>query len=619
MSFRNNLMYVDMKSPGASVAQFAPQAGWSDMGETEHFVQFYEDDTYLIDSMSGFVDSGLKKGNAAIIIATPEHRDALAAQLQARCPDFNALQAQGQYIALDAAEMLAKFMVQDFPDQDLFTQTVGQVVSHAGKGRPGVSAFGEMVALLWAQGNTAAAIRLEELWNDLGKTHSFALFCAYPMDGFRGTANGQPLTHICKTHSRVIPAESYAAKSTTDERLHAITLLQHKAASLEAEIAQRKRAEAAILEQRSRLAMAVAVAELGIWELDLETSAFTYSEQCKASFGFAPNDSLTYERLFEFTHSMDREAAQDALRTAIAAGTDYNIEYRIIDFSGRLRWIAVMGRCFHNGGYRMLGVTLDITERKRAAEILEQTVAERTAELQSVSAEREALSYNLHAPLRSMQGYADILMNEYSEKIDAQGRTYLGRIAAATGRMDRLIRDVLAYNRVPGNEPALEPVNLEKLISNVIDSYPHLQAPAARISVSGNLPAVLGNEGAVSQCLTNLLGNAVKFVGPDIQPWVRIWAEEVADARPDLALSASGNAPSFVRIFIQDNGIGIPEEMHKMIFIMFQRVSKNYVGTGIGLAIVKKAVESMGGKVGVISEPGKGSTFWLELQAAGSS
>jgi hypothetical protein len=121
----------------------------------------------------------------------------------------------------------------------LFEQSVGKIVRRAVAAGT-VRAFGEMVAELWKDGNSAAAIRLEELWNDLAGTCAFSLFCAYPMSAFKGAKNGTPLMHVCAQHTRVIPAESYGSERTPDERLRAIAVLQQKAASLEAEVTERK-------------------------------------------------------------------------------------------------------------------------------------------------------------------------------------------------------------------------------------------------------------------------------------------------------------------------------------------------------------------------------------------
>ena len=134
-----------------------------------------------------------------------------------------------------------------------FTEIVGGIIERAATGRQRVRIFGEMVALLWAEGNYDGAIQLEELWNDLQKTHPFLLFCAYPMNGLVGEAHVEPLTRVCAGHSRVIPAETYTALSTPDDRLRAIIALQQKANSLEAEIAERKEAEAALRKVKNEL------------------------------------------------------------------------------------------------------------------------------------------------------------------------------------------------------------------------------------------------------------------------------------------------------------------------------------------------------------------------------
>ena len=134
-------------------------------------------------------------------------------------------------------------MIGDEPDSTKFGETVGAAVSDVAKAWPKVRAFGEMVALLWANGNRDGACKLEALWNDLAKRLSFSLFCAYPIKGFRETDSGASLSDVCGCHSRIIPAESYSTLSTAKEQLHSITLLQQKAHRLEAEIDQRRAAE----------------------------------------------------------------------------------------------------------------------------------------------------------------------------------------------------------------------------------------------------------------------------------------------------------------------------------------------------------------------------------------
>jgi signal transduction histidine kinase len=200
-----------------------------------------------------------------------------------------------------------------------------------------------------------------------------------------------------------------------------------------------------------------------------------------------------------------------------------------------------------------------------------------------------------------MRGYAQVLMDDYAAKMDEDGQGYLKRISTASERLDRLVQDVLRYSRCAREKIECVPVNLEALIAAVTAEYPALSAPHAEITVDAPLLKALGHEASLSQVISNLLANAVKFVQPGRTPKVRVWTE----ARGPM-----------VRINFQDNGIGIAPEHHAKIFQMFERLSagSEYEGTGIGLAIVAKAVERMGGTVGLESEVGKGSTFWIELE-----
>jgi len=241
---------------------------------------------------------------------------------------------------------------------------------------------------------------------------------------------------------------------------------------------------------------------------------------------------------------------------------------------------------------------------KEKADDLEVRVRERTARLQEMIAELESFSYSvshdLRAPLRAIQQYSEILKEDYQDKLDESGRSYLARIAASTARMDALVRDVLTYSRVVRSDIRLEPIQTEKLLRDLIEQYPTFQPPLAEIEIESPLLPVMGHEAFLTQCLSNLLGNAVKFVLPGKIPRVRVRTEEDADR---------------IRLWIEDNGIGIEPKDQDRIFGIFEKVDseQKYEGTGIGLSIVRKAVERMNGKLGVESEIGRGSRFWIEL------
>jgi signal transduction histidine kinase len=308
---------------------------------------------------------------------------------------------------------------------------------------------------------------------------------------------------------------------------------------------------------------------------------------------------------------------------------------------------------------------------------LEHRVAARTAQLAEMVTNLEdfshSITHDLRAPLRAMRAFAQFLREECSACGKPAAQDYSLRIITAAARMDRLIQDVLQYSRLTHDELKLIPVDVAALLHGIIQSYPAFHAPRVEIVVEEPLPQVMGNEAALTQCFSNLLDNAVKFVAPHTRPHVRIWAEHVGNPKAKGRGSKEAQSPKFkvgssalevqssksdkhdkalwpphetgtaanpmpsgmtlgpasasdlglrtldfplVRLWFEDNGIGIPEAAHGSIFKLFQRLDKAHEGTGVGLTVVRKAVERMGGKVGLESKPGRGSRFWLDLHRA---
>jgi PAS domain S-box-containing protein len=260
---------------------------------------------------------------------------------------------------------------------------------------------------------------------------------------------------------------------------------------------------------------------------------------------------------------------------------------------------------------RVLITDNDITVRKQAEELikseakrLDTLVEQRTASLHETIGELEAFSYSIshdmRAPLRAMQGYAKALLSDYKDRLDPEAIHYLDRISRSSNRLDSLIQDILAYSRVTKDEILLHPVDLERLIDDIFSTHLEFQAPQVHIAVEKPLHRVLGHEAYLTQCITNLLGNAIKFVAQGVVPEIRIRSERL-DGK--------------VRLWFEDNGIGIDPSHHERIFQIFGQVypEKKYGGTGIGLAIVRKAVQRMNGEAGVESGTDKGSRFWLIL------
>jgi len=270
--------------------------------------------------------------------------------------------------------------------------------------------------------------------------------------------------------------------------------------------------------------------------------------------------------------------------------------------------------------------------RHYAAE-LEHRVAERTANLaqsiQSLEGVLYHVAHDLRAPLRGMASFTSILLEEYGAQLDERGRDYAHRIGSAASRMDTLVQDLLAYGRLAHTAIPVSAISLENEVHSVAQELSgEMAARGAEIQIVGPLPLVKANAAVLHQIISNLLSNALKFVRPDVQPRVRISAEEttsrvetpgtVAAATPSVDARLSSPDRKFIRLWVEDNGIGIKPEYRDKIFRMFERLhaADSYPGTGIGLAIVLKAVERMGGRVGVEPSPAGGSRFWVELPAA---
>lgn len=215
-----------------------------------HSVQFYEDPAFLSDVVAQFLAAGFQLGEPAVVIATEVHRANFTERLEARGIDVKRVCEEGRLVLLDARKTLNRFMVEGLPDWNRFKGVIGPVLeqSHRGAGGVAVRAYGEMVDLLWKDGNPQAALLLEEQWNDLGREHPFSLLCAYSMGNFRTQEDARAFQNVCAAHSHVVPTERYSRAESPSVRMREVSILQQRAQALEAEIEHRKRVEKELLE-----------------------------------------------------------------------------------------------------------------------------------------------------------------------------------------------------------------------------------------------------------------------------------------------------------------------------------------------------------------------------------
>lgn len=320
-------------------------------------------------------------------------------------------------------------------------------------------------------------------------------------------------------------------------------------------------------------------------------------------------DELKSCHPFEFVHPEDRAMVTAKAGELISGSPVGYFECRVRHKDGSYLWIGWTAAAFH--AEKLVYIFgRDVTQRKlneQKIESLNAQLKQRVQELTDINTELEAFSYSishdLRAPLRSMQGFADALLEEQGDRLDDIGREYARRVVNSAKYMDALLNDLLDYSRLSRAELEQEPVDIRKEIADLIGQLEgDIKKKNAQIEVQVADEAVNAHAGTLRQILANLLCNALKFVHPERVPVVRVRTERRGPA---------------VRIWIEDNGIGIAEEHCDRIFRLFERLhtAQEYPGTGIGLALVRKGAERMSGCAGVESSPDRGSRFWVELPA----
>ena len=312
-----------------------------------------------------------------------------------------------------------------------------------------------------------------------------------------------------------------------------------------------------------------------------------------------PRDALLHRSLWDVLPRWVGQPAESELRRAMQQRVPARFETPLFAPGS---WHAVSAMPSDDG---LSLFCQDITATRSQVDDLERQVAERTFALQQSVSELEAFSYTLvhdiRAPLRSISSFADILALDHAHQLDAEGRAHIARIQRSAVRMDQLIVDILDYSQLSRRKPDLRTIDVGDTVRELLRSQPEFHPERADIIIEGTLPKVLGNGALLAQCFTNLLHNAIKFVAPGVKPRIRI---------------STHLGSGIARVNVTDNGIGIPADATARIFEPFRREHPHYDGTGIGLAIVRKVVEQMSGRVGVDSQVGRGSTFWVDLPLA---
>jgi PAS domain S-box-containing protein len=373
------------------------------------------------------------------------------------------------------------------------------------------------------------------------------------------------------------------------------------------DITERKQAEQARRESEERFRLITENANDLIGMTNLEGRYIYVSPSYQTVLGYSIEMLLTMNSV-DLWHPEDLARIVDWQNATL-------FEFRMRRSDGEWIWLEGSNYMINRQGELfVVRIARDINQRKLAEaeirqlnETLEQRVIERTTQLAEANQELEAFAYSiahdLRAPLRGMQGLSEALLEDYGDRLDDLGQEYARQIVASSQQMDNLIQDLLAYSRLSRSELKLQAVNLNVVIAEAMTQIEaDRKKHQANVTIQSPLPQVMGHHTTLVQVFTNLLSNAIKFV-EGIQPQIQVWSE-IEDTS--------------VQIWVADNGIGIAREHQTRIFGVFERLHgiEEYPGTGIGLAIVCKGIQRMGGSAGVESQLNQGSRFWIKLRSA---
>jgi PAS domain S-box-containing protein len=381
------------------------------------------------------------------------------------------------------------------------------------------------------------------------------------------------------------------------------------------DVTARKRAEEQLRESEASLAEAQRMAHLGNWNLDLVNDVLTWSAEIYRIFEIDPEKfGATYEAFLAAIHPDDRDMVNAAYAESLKTRAPYDIVHRLLMKDGRVKY--VNERCvtyFSEDGrpLRSIGTVHDITERKLAEDEiralnrdLEQRVAARTAELAEANKELEGFAYSvshdLRVPLRAIDGFSRILLEEYRDKLDAEGQRLLSIVRDNTRKMAQLIDDILAFSRTGRLAMSLSEVDMAELARRVFDDLKPTFAEREVVLELRPLPPAHADRAMMERVFANLFTNAVKFTRS--RPKAMIEVGSIASDKEDT-------------YYVRDNGVGFDMQYVDKLFGVFQRLhgTEEFEGTGIGLAIVKRVISRHGGRVWAEGRLNEGATFYFTL------
>jgi PAS domain S-box-containing protein len=545
--------------------------------------------------LSRFIGGAIAVGDGAVVIATKAHQDGLAQRLKARGVDTAKAISQGRYVLLDANETLPRFMVNGSVDETRFTNTISdiltQVRSAADDKDPRVAVFGELVALLWADGKPQEALKVEELWNNLAQTHSFSLLCAYPITGFKNERHIEPFLKMCAQHSSVVPSESYLGLSSVEERLRAIAQLQQRAQVLESKLTLQES------EERFRL-LIEGVQDYAIFMLDPDGRVRNWNSGAKRIKGY-DSAEIIGKHFSCFYPEEDLRNGKPAWELEVAAK-----EGRFEDDGWRVRkdgsrfWANVIITAIRDDGGKLIGfgkVTRDFTERMQMERALQEEVAQRRAAelhlqnsekslrelslhlLRTQDEERRRIGRDLHDSLGQCLTALKIKLDVLASPTGRKNDEAACEIAECVRLAEESLKEVrtISYLMYP---PMLEEMGLESAIRWYVDGFSARSGINTTFEVDNDLGRLQRDvELALFRVLQESLTNVHRHSG-----------SQTAHIR---LLMSNGT----VTLEVTDTGKGIPSGL-------LEQSGQDWTGAlGVGLRGMNERMRQLGGWLEVVS------------------
>lgn len=581
----------------------APLTHWHDEEQTGHVVQFYSDDAFLLDAVSRFIGQALGAGDAAIVVATEEHRGQLDQRLRAKGLDTLAAIQQGRYIVLDADACLAKLTRGGRLDPSAFAESVVSIVDRAHAAVQGkssrVAVFGEMVALLWRQGNGEAALELERLWNKLLETRPLSLYCGYPLQDFDREEHNGLFREICAAHSGVIPDESYTSLVTDEERLLAITDFQQKAQALHKEVAEKREIAGSLKRREAELADFLENAAEGVQQVGADQRIRWANRALLKLLGYTQEEYVNHS-LAEF-HA-DKKRFEEFWGKLMRGEEVYNFAADLRCKNDSIKHVLIQSNGVWDGRHFLHTrcFVRDVTEQR----LLEQALREGQAELKRVveqrtsalrrlsvrvlglqDAERRRIARELHDSLGQYLTGLKIDLDMLRERpgsaeLWAQSEELLARCIAEVRTLSYLL-----------HPPMMDEAGLSSAARWYLQGFGDRSGISVNLETSDDLDRLPDAiEVALFRIIQEALTNVHRHSGATVAD-IRI----LRDAEQVL-------------LEVKDNGRGMPEEV-------LRRFYETGAGTGVGLTGMHERVRELGGNLSLESG-GTGTSLLVAIPIA---